>query len=459
MRNKKIADLSIVVLLLLVIIIALIQMNFRNNEIIKMLSFVIEAALVGAIADWFAITALFEKPFLVGKIPIIASHTAIISKNREIIVNSVADVVQNKLLSEKVLKGKIEEINIVDGLIGFIDKNINTRSELYETLIDYIIEKINTVDSLVLAKLLETHLKQKIEEIDISVYLDKKIEYGIDNYKFKEIFNILLDTISIYVNDKERKDILEKFANDFLKKEANSLVMEKIISILKSVNAINTSDVVKSILEQINKILLNLKNENDNLRCETIQKIEQLFKKVHRDNNIRSDIEKWKITMIKEISVQDELNTIIKDVINVITEKETFLCNNTSEKNYKNQIDLLLKEDIVSVVTCIKIQLENQWIRLKNDDVNKEIMNKYIKEAIFKFIESKYKNVGHTVKQVLNSMDDESLNNFIKKKAGNELHGIRINGCTVGALFGGVVFALTHIIYDLILPNILSFRF
>ena len=95
MRNKRIADLSIVGLIILVIIITFTKMNFRNNEWFEMLSFIIEAALVGAIADWFAITALFEEPFLVGKIPIIASHTAIISKKRESIVNAVANMVQN----------------------------------------------------------------------------------------------------------------------------------------------------------------------------------------------------------------------------------------------------------------------------------------------------------------------------------------------------------------------------
>jgi len=76
MKNKKIADLSVVILILLVIIITLIKMDFSNNHYLEMLSFVIEAALVGSIADWFAVTALFEEPFLVGRLPIIASHTS-----------------------------------------------------------------------------------------------------------------------------------------------------------------------------------------------------------------------------------------------------------------------------------------------------------------------------------------------------------------------------------------------
>lgn len=459
MKNKRIADLSVVGLITLVIIITLLKMNFRNNECFEMLSFVIEAALVGSIADWFAVTALFQEPFLVGKIPIIASHTAIISKHRDSIVNAVANMVQNELLSEKVLKDKIEEINIVDSLINFVDMNISTRSKLYEKLIDYFIEKINSVDTSKFANFLEIHLKEKIETIDISIYLDKCISSGIQSNEFKEIFNITLDFVIEYLNHDDTKDILENFLNDILTQDANSIVMEKIIGILKSVNAINTSDITISIINQSNKLLLNLKNEDDLLRHELINQIEQLLRKVSIDNKVKIDVEKWKIKIIKEISLEDYLNAIIKDVIKVITEKEIYLCNVPIEKCISLEKNLLGKEDIFSIVTWIKTQLENYWNVLKTDYVNKKIIDGFIKESVFKFIKSKYQNVGYLVKQVLNNMNDESLNNFIKQKAGNDLHGIRINGCVVGALFGGFVFVVTHLIYDLILPNIFNIKF
>jgi uncharacterized membrane-anchored protein YjiN (DUF445 family) len=459
MKNKKIADLSVVALILLIIIITVIKINFGNNQWFEMLSFVIEAALVGAIADWFAITALFEEPFLVGKLPIIASHTAIITKNRESIVSSVAYMVENELLSEKVLKGKIEEINIIDGLIGFVDRNINTRSDLYKALIEYFIERINGIDTLEFSIFIEKHLKRNVEAIDISFYLNKSISYGIQSDEFKKTFNIIVDSIIEYVNRDATKDILQKFTDDLVKKEANSLVMEKIIGILKSINAINASDLTTSILEQFNKILFNLKNEKDLLRYEIIEKIKQLSDKIHTDNEVKSDIEKWKMKILEEISIQDDLNEIIKEVIEVITEKEVYLSNNPLEECNELESDLLSKKHIIVAVTRIKAQLEKYWNGLKTDNANKTIMDQFIKKSIFKFIESKYEYLGLIVKQVLNNMDDKSLNNFIKQKAGNELHGIRLNGCVIGALFGGIVFVATHLIYDLILPNIFNLKF
>ncbi|MBU3110263.1 DUF445 domain-containing protein [Clostridium lacusfryxellense] len=461
MRNKRIADWSVGVLITLVIIITFVKFSYENNtnQVIELLSFVIEAALVGAIADWFAITALFEEPFLVRKIPIIASHTAIISKNRKSIVDAVANMVQNELLSEKVLKSKIEEISIVDRLFGFVDKSVSARSDLFEKLVEYLIEKLNSLDTLQFANYLERHLKQKIETIDISPYIYKGVSFSIESEEFKKIFNITLDGVIEYINRYSTGQILEKFVNSILKKDANSLVMEKIIGLLKSVNAINTSDITKSILKQSNKLLLNLKNEEDIVRLELINQIKLLFEKVITDDGVKGDIEGLKMMLIKEISLEEFLNLIIKDVIKVITQNEIYLDTYPIDACNNIETNILEKQDIIAIITVIKNQLDICWIGIKNDNVNKKNIDQLFKEAIFKFIESKYQNVGQIVKQVLNNMDDESLNDFIKQKAGNELHGIRLNGCIVGALFGGVVFGLTHLIYDLILPNIFNIKF
>ncbi|MBU3185102.1 DUF445 domain-containing protein [Clostridium estertheticum] len=454
MKNKKIADLSVALLISLVIIINLVKINFGSTEYLEMLSFIIEAALVGAIADWFAITALFKEPFLVGKIPIIASHTAIISKNRIIIVNAVANMVQNELLSEKILKNKIEEINIADRLIEFIDKNIKIKSQLYEKLIDFFIEKLVNIDSLKLALSLESNLKQKIEPIEISVYIDKAITFGVQSDEFKEIFNIILDNVIEYINREETIEILNVFANEILKKESNNIFMKKIIGILESVNAINTSDITRSILKQANNLLINLKDKDDVLRLEIIEQIKQLLEKANTDDYVKLGINEWKIRIIKEISLKGYLNIIIQNVIAIISEKQVYLNNNYLNDSDKFEKGLLAKQDVISIISWIRTELQKSFNNIKNDSNNKKTMDDFIKKSIFKFIKSKYQNVGDIVKQVLNNMDDNSLNNFVIKKAGNELHGIRINGCVVGALFGGFVFALTHLIYDFILPNI-----
>src|ERR1051325_1408606 len=53
-----------------------------------------EAAMVGALADWFAVVALFRRV----PIPFIARHTAIIPRNKDRIGDNLGQFVQEKFL-------------------------------------------------------------------------------------------------------------------------------------------------------------------------------------------------------------------------------------------------------------------------------------------------------------------------------------------------------------------------
>ncbi|HEX7337481.1 MAG TPA: DUF445 family protein [Gemmatimonadales bacterium] len=66
-----------------------------------------EAALVGGVADWFAITALFRHPL---NIPI--PHTAIIPSRKDKIGKSLGNFVQNNFLSPEVLAAKLRAARI-----------------------------------------------------------------------------------------------------------------------------------------------------------------------------------------------------------------------------------------------------------------------------------------------------------------------------------------------------------
>src|SRR5204862_7161935 len=62
-----------------------------------------EAALVGGLADWFAVTALFRQPL---GLPI--PHTAIIATRKDRIGRALGNFVQNNFLSREVLTQKLK---------------------------------------------------------------------------------------------------------------------------------------------------------------------------------------------------------------------------------------------------------------------------------------------------------------------------------------------------------------
>ncbi len=71
-----------------------------------------EAALVGGLADWFAVTALFRRPL---RLPI--PHTAIIPANKDRIGDAFADFLERHFLTREVLAAELAEVDVA-GIIA-----------------------------------------------------------------------------------------------------------------------------------------------------------------------------------------------------------------------------------------------------------------------------------------------------------------------------------------------------
>ena len=81
-----------------------------------------EAAMVGGLADWFAVTALFRRPL---GLPI--PHTAIISNRKDAIGASLGEFVGENFLSEEVVRNKIRSAQIASRLGTWLRDPANSK--------------------------------------------------------------------------------------------------------------------------------------------------------------------------------------------------------------------------------------------------------------------------------------------------------------------------------------------
>src|SRR5215216_3162773 len=82
-----------------------------------------EAAMVGGLADWFAVTALFRHPL---GIPI--PHTAIIPARKDRVGRSLGAFVQRNFLSRDVVAGRLRSINVAEHLARWVSEPANART-------------------------------------------------------------------------------------------------------------------------------------------------------------------------------------------------------------------------------------------------------------------------------------------------------------------------------------------
>src|SRR5438552_9326235 len=88
---------------------------------LRWLSIVAEASMVGAIADWFAVTALFQHPFGLRFIP----HTAIIPRNKERIATGLSHFIQTNFLTSAAVVQRIRDFRPARTLYSWLLRAAN----------------------------------------------------------------------------------------------------------------------------------------------------------------------------------------------------------------------------------------------------------------------------------------------------------------------------------------------
>ena len=105
LRRMKLLALSLLIVMAVIFIVAFaLQKQYPGLEYVRAAA---EGGMVGALADWFAVTALFKYPMGI-KIP----HTAIIPRRKDQIGASLGEFVETNFLSEQVVQEKLASADI-----------------------------------------------------------------------------------------------------------------------------------------------------------------------------------------------------------------------------------------------------------------------------------------------------------------------------------------------------------
>ncbi|KQR75206.1 hypothetical protein ASF98_05035 [Arthrobacter sp. Leaf337] len=105
LRKMKLLALSLLIVMAVIFVFAFaLQKQYPWLEYVRAAA---EGGMVGALADWFAVTALFKYPMGI-KIP----HTAIIPRRKDQIGASLGEFVETNFLSEQVVQEKLASVDI-----------------------------------------------------------------------------------------------------------------------------------------------------------------------------------------------------------------------------------------------------------------------------------------------------------------------------------------------------------
>lgn len=413
-KNKKLANL----ILLIFAIGFFISYSFKDLFIGALISTCCMSALIGGLADWFGITAIFKKPLNINW-PKFLFRTDIINKNRDRLVETIVETIEKDLLSKEKIKNKLASYNLAviiarfiksregdEALIQAMDEMFKPDQKLSGNISDFIYSSFsNEVQKIKISELLYKMLLWCSGKGYDDILIDKIIDSAINLAK-KESVTIFIG--KLYV------DALKNYEKDSInRKLTNKLILGYILDM-------SPNNAAYSIQREIVKTIGNMKNYNNKNRVLLKEKLNDYVLKLHNDGILINKIENHKKSFLTK-------NTFLKHTIEKILD-DYFTENLYNNKDFIEKFKLKKKKLLLNF-----IRDRDKLIRIDNS----------IKEIIFKLIDDRYDYVGNLVRENLNKYNNEEIVKIMEQKISEDLQIIRINGSIVGGLVGLIIYLLT----------------
>lgn len=367
------------------------------------------SAMIGGIADWFAVNALFRKPLG------ISYKTEILPRKREKIFNDIVDMVQNTLLSKENIKIQLKRYSIPHLLLRYLEQNEGKEDLkiLLEKILQDSLQQINLVEIL-----RENILKNQMVQAAIVPLLLQIIDFSRKKRYDDKIIAFIINELQKIFAQPEMKELITNILIDVQKSYEQDDELRKLAKHLLAQMGYTPDRLSGIIQDKLVFFLNDLKSANHPLMLKLKAKLIKLISELETDCELRIKVEEWIMTLIQKNIDEKFIRTLLS--IPHATPQE----NNTLLRYITQQMDDFIDE-------------------FKNNSEKQQSVDDFIKKIIIDLLDSYHTQIGELVISSLNKYTNKSLVAMIESKVGDDLQMIRINGSLVGGIAGIVLFLLT----------------
>ncbi|ATI59055.1 DUF445 domain-containing protein [Bacillus cereus] len=376
-----------------------------------------EAGLVGGLADWFAVTALFRHPM---GIPI--PHTALLPKNRKRVTKGLINTLENEWLTKESITNKVKEMQLAQMVLQIAEREM--QSDAVKKGIVTIAEKaIVTIDTEKLAVIIEKELKTYLHTINTSNIL----QVLVDQLVVQEYDEKTLDYILVKVKDWTAQDEARYQLGSLGMKAMENIKVDGFLQFtLKSFMNIVDEDKIGGILQKfIISNINSLQDADNSTRQLILAKIRQEITNVKENEALLQELENWKEKWIANWNATDK----IKEMLEQVQQRAVAFVNN-EEFADKYVIPFLQK----------------QMNKIKEDEQTVQKIEDWLQKQVVSLVEKNHSKIGKLVQENLDKLDDKTLIEMIENNVGKDLQWIRVNGAVCGFMIGLVLEGIKAII-------------
>lgn len=376
-----------------------------------------EAGLVGGLADWFAVTALFRHPM---GIPI--PHTALLPKNRKRVTKGLINTLENEWLTKESITNKVKEMQLAQMVLQIAEREM--QSDVVKKGIVTIVEKaIVSIDTEKLAVIFEKELKTYLHTINTS----NMLQVLVDQLVVQEYDEKTLDYILVKVKDWTAQDEARYQLGSLGMKAMENIKVDGFLQFtLKSFMNIVDEDKIGGILQKfIISNINSLQDADNSTRQLILAKIRQEIINVKENEALLQELENWKEKWIANWNGTEK----IKEMLEQVQQRAvTFVNNEEFADKY--------------VIPFLQTQMN----KIKEDEQTVQKIEEWLQNQVVKLVENNHSKIGKLVQENLDKLDDKTLIEMIENNVGKDLQWIRVNGAVCGFMIGLVLEGIKAII-------------
>ena len=397
-QNWNKADRTLLAAAVIFLFALCLQVQYPGNVFAAGFLFCAEAALVGGIADWFAVTALFEKPLG------FPWHTAILPRRRQSFIEATGRMLQREFFGKKALVAKVKRIDFAGKLLGWLERP-ESRQLVAKWLADRGRNWLEAQDGTSLSGVLAARLGDLAAGSMTPERIRSFLLYGA-----KE-----LETVA---RQPEFADKIEAGLDEYIESKLQGPMAMMMAGFAQSVNVLNTEEAAALIKDRCILFLERVQQEES-------EEAEQL----------QAMAEKISCFLQKNFAARQELDHAVLNSVQRLNLNE-YLFNATDERDI---LDGQLQELAGSIVQVVYGMLrENSSLQREVSGICYQLAARGVMQA--------QEMLGSIAGDVLGTMTDEQINRLVYDKAEPDLLWIRMNGSIVGAAIGLVIFAVMQFI-------------
>ncbi len=369
-----------------------------------------EAAMVGGLADWFAVTALFRHPL---GIPI--PHTAIIPRNKDRIADTMAGFLRRNFLTPHVVARRLRDMNLARAAGEFLvqpraDDRDGEMGRIRSGIVQLLVDLLESLDPDRLGNQLKAGLARQADKIDVAPLLGKMLESAIADGRHLPLMDGMIRWAGLTLEDNE------DMVREMIRARANALLCwtgldEKLSS---------------SVLDGLYRLLAEMLIDPQHpLRSKVEQGLASIAANLQADPLLRAKVERAKSDLLANPALGDWWMGVWERL--------------------RLSLIAMARNPDAALAGQLGSALRDLGETLRDDPALQRQVNRVVRRTLVGVVQRHGEQIVRLVSETVKRWDARTITDRIENAVGRDLQFIRINGTLVGGLVGVAIHGVSQL--------------